>query len=606
MTSFFFTPHHDGSELYCSNSAPSLGETVSLRVAVHDSWAPARVVLRQSDSGEAFLGDAKRVETSHGWHWFEAELRMANPIVNYRWFIESDNKTSIWLNSAGAHSIDRPDSEDYRLVACKPPPAWSTGAVMYQIFPDRFSRSAKGSENELPEWAEAADWDEEVSGRGPGTAEQLFGGDLDGIASRLDYLESLGIEVIYLTPFFPARSNHRYDASSFEEVDPVLGGNEALERLVMLAHQKGFKVLGDLTSNHSGAAHEWFIEASQNPDSPERDFYYFREDGSYESWFGVPSLPKFNWASPELRNRFIQNKDSVVAKWLSKPYELDGWRIDVANMTGRFEAQDMFEEIGSEIRSRMDQINPDTLLIAEYTSDASMQVTGQSWQSAMTYSNFSKPVLRWLARADAETEQTHLGPGRLGITANEVVETYQFFNAAFPWNVRLHNMNALDTHDTPRFKTLAEPGMQFVGAGLQFTLPGIPAIFAGDELGLSGWNGENSRTPMPWDGERETDPELLDFYRQLITLRKKNPVLKTGSMRWLYASEETLVFVREDEHASVIVCASRFGGAQVRLPVSSLLHQGEPSNIFGGSDLSTVGGDYLISPEKADIQIWKI
>lgn len=606
MSQFFYNPHHDGSALYYSESNPALGKKVTLRIAVHESWKCSRVLLRQSDSGEAFLVAAELVETRGRWQWYQAQLRMANPLVNYRWFIEKSDGNSQWLNATGVHSIDRPDSEDFRIAVSQPSPEWATGAVMYQIFPDRFSRSHEANQRPTPDWALSAKWDEEVIGEGPGTGEQFFGGDLKGIANKLDYLASLGVEIIYLTPFFPARSNHRYDASSFDEVDPLLGGNQALADLVQAAHEKGFKVMGDLTSNHSGSAHEWFIEASKNPESVERNFYYFNKDGSYESWFGVPSLPKFNWQSSELRKRFIKNSDSVVAEWLQKPYELDGWRIDVANMTGRFRDQDMFQEIGSEIRERMNDINPDTLLMAEYTSDASMQVTGQSWQSAMTYSNFSKPVLRWLARADAETEQTHLGPGPLGISGQQVAETYQAFIAAFPWAVRLHNMNALDTHDTPRFKSLALPGMQKIGAAMQFTIPGIPTIFAGDELGLSGWNGESSRTPMPWEGERKTDSELTDFYKQLITLRKSNEVLKTGSMRWIYASPETLIFTRENEQHSMLICASRRGELGIEVPVDALVQTGSNQNLLGGKNLEASGGRYQIDLVAGDIQIWRI
>lgn len=602
---FFHVPHHDGSELYCSTSHPNLGETVVLRVAVHDSWKCNRVLLRQSDSGEAFLSTSTFKESTNGWSWFEAELRMANPIVNYRWFIEKGDGSSFWLNATGVHSIDRADSEDFRIACSEEAPDWSTGAVMYQIFPDRFAKGDSG-DKPVPEWAIPADWGDEVIGSGPGTGEQFFGGDLEGIKDKLDYLADLGVEIIYLTPFFPARSNHRYDASSFDDVDPLLGGNEALASLVKSAHEMGFKVMGDLTSNHSGAAHEWFIEAKQNPDSVERTFYYFNDDGSYESWFGVPSLPKFNWSSSELRNRFIRNANSVVAKWLSEPYHLDGWRIDVANMTGRFAEQDMFQEIGSDIRNRMSEINPDTFLMAEYTSDASMQINGSNWQSAMTYSNFSKPVLRWLAREDAETERTHLGPGQLCIPAKQVVETYQGFIAGFPWGVRLRNMNALDTHDTPRFKFLVKPGMQRIGAAIQFTIPGMPTIFAGDELGLTGWNGENSRTPMPWDGERETEPELVDFYRNLIYLRKQIPTLRTGSMRWLYASDETLVFVREDENHSVLVCASRAGEDGIQIPIDSILHRGEVNTLLGDHDLPIVDGSYSIVVNSCEVSIWRI
>ncbi len=175
-----------------------------------------------------------------------------------------------------------------------------------------------------------------VEGAGPRTPYQFYGGDLGGIIEKLDHIQQLGADVIYLTPFFPARSNHRYDASTFASVDPLLGGDQALVELVEAAHARGLKVMGDLTANHSGDAHEWFRRALAEPDSEEAGYYYFNDDHTgYESWYGVPSLPKLNWTSEGLRERFVLADDSPVARWLKPPFNLDGWRIDVGNMTGR-------------------------------------------------------------------------------------------------------------------------------------------------------------------------------------------------------------------------------------------------------------------------------
>ncbi len=156
------------------------------------------------------------------------------------------------------------------------------------------------------------------------------------MTEKLDHLVELGVNLLYLTPVFPAASNHRYDASSFLSVDPLLGGDEAYIRLIEAAHERGIRVIGDLTSNHSGDRHEWFLSALGNPAAPAEEFYYFTDEGNteYVSWLGYPTLPKFNWASEKLRERFIDGPDSVVAKWLKPPYNTDGWRIDVANMTG--------------------------------------------------------------------------------------------------------------------------------------------------------------------------------------------------------------------------------------------------------------------------------
>ena len=181
----------------------------------------------------------------------------------------------------------------------------------------------------------------------PARSQQFYGGDLDGVIDKLDHLVSLGVDLLYLTPVFPAASNHRYDAASFDRVDPLLGGDEAYIRLIEAAHARGIRVIGDLTSNHSGDTHEWFRAAHGNPGAPEQEFYYFTDAGNteYVSWLGYESLPKFDWSSRELRDRFVEGEDSVVARWLKPPFGTDGWRLDVANMTGRLGAVDLNPEV---------------------------------------------------------------------------------------------------------------------------------------------------------------------------------------------------------------------------------------------------------------------
>jgi alpha-glucosidase len=181
----------------------------------------------------------------------------------------------------------------------------------------------------LPDWAIPCAWDDPVVGRGPQTPYQVYGGDLDGIAERLDHVQSLGANTVYLTPIFPARSSHRYDAAAFDAVDALLGGDRALHRLADAVHDRGMRLPGDITTNHCGATHPWFTAAAASPGAPEREMFYFGQSG-YESWLGVESLPKFNWASEELRRRFFAGPQSVAARWLDA---FDGWRVDVANMT---------------------------------------------------------------------------------------------------------------------------------------------------------------------------------------------------------------------------------------------------------------------------------
>ena len=610
---FSLQPHHDGSALYIANQKPKLLEKVKVRVRVHPKFEAqigklAKVIIRQSENGEAFLqAPAKIVKSNDGWIWFEATLTMYNPSIYYRWCFVTENDDVYWLNTLGFSDMEQPDINDFRINVWNSGATWGPGTIMYQIFPDRFARSAQAAKHKLPEWAVAKGWGEEVTGTGYPTSEQFFGGDLWGVIEHLDHLKKLGVTMIYLTPFFPAGSNHRYDASSFTKVDPLLGGDKALIALVEAAHKMGLKVIGDLTSNHSGDKHEWFQAAYNKPGAPESDFYYFSEKNSkYESWWGVPSLPKFNWNSAELRKRFIQGKTSVVAKWLKAPYNLDGWRIDVANMTGRIWDQDMSKDVARVVRSTMQEVKPNTILLGEYTGDPGFEVQGDGWQGAMTYANFTKPLWRWMANPENKGFLTYMGIGARVLDGKQFVETHKRFIASFPWHVRQQNMNALDTHDIPRFKTFTRKGAQRVGAGLQFTFPGIPVVWAGDEFGLDGFNGENSRTPMPWNNERPHDTSMIETYAQLAAIRKQNPALIDGAMRFLYASKEAIVFVREHKKQSVLVVATRGKDDNIKFDASSVFGLDQAVNLFGGGKLKVGKKNAHLPGDKMSINIWSL
>lgn len=610
-------PHHDGSALYVPNQSPKVLDVLKIRVRIHKALGTVKEVrVRYSESGEAFPSPPMKViKREGGWSWYETKITMHNPKTNYRFMIVLASGETLWLNTQGLHSLNQPDINDFRLNTFASAPKWGQSAIMYQIFPDRFARSKHADEHKTPSWAIAREWGDKVIGSGPGTSEQFFGGDLWGVIEHLDHLKKLGVNLVYLTPIFPARSNHRYDASSFAEVDPLLGGGKAFAALIEAAHKQGMRVIGDLTSNHSGVGHEWFKAAHKKPSAKESDFYYFSEKNhKYESWFGVPSLPKFNWKSRELRKRFIEGPSSVVAKWLKAPYKMDGWRIDVANMTGRIREEDMYLEVAQVIRKTMVDINPDTIMLGEYTGDAAFEVQGDGWQGAMTYSNFTKPVWRWFYNEDKKSRPKgaeglpgfSMWDGAQKAGGRELVQSYTQFIAGFPWHVRLHNMNPLDTHDIPRFKTYAIKGAQKVAAGLQFTFPGIPVIWAGDEFGLDGFNGEESRTPIPWNNERPHDTKMIDTYAALAKIRRTNSALNDGSMRFVYASDEAIVFVRENGKQSILVAATRGTDNKIVLPRDVVANIAKAENLFGGGKLTLTSTSVKVPGDKLSLNIWRL
>lgn len=579
-------PHHDGSPLHVSNPYPALGETVRARLRVPHGFGPLkRVMTRSNPDREPRFRDAALVASAGGWDWWEAPVTVENPVHSYRWLVIREDGKAFWINATGLHETETLDTEDFKLAIHPAPPAWLQSTVLYQLFPDRFARSDAADERPAPDWAIPAQWSEPVDVVPPGRSQQFYGGDLDGVIEKLDHLEGLGVTVIYLTPIFAGRSNHRYDAANFLEVDPLLGGDEALIRLVEAAHDRGMRVIGDLTTNHCGDGHEWFQAALGHPDAPESEFFYWlnEEHTEYVSWLGVPSLPKFNWASAELRRRFIEGPDSVVGRWLRAPYGLDGWRIDVANMTGRYLDDDFNQEVRRTIRRTMEQINPDTILLGESTNDAASDYQGDAWHGAMTYANFTRPVWGWLSAPHSPSTYFGQPVGEIpAYTGEQLVHAHRRFAAGFPWRTRIGTMNALDTHDVPRFATAALPGSVPVALGMSVTFLGIPVIWAGDEFGLTGEDGEASRTPLPWGAP---DEESLALYRSLIALRRAHPALNDGGMRWIHISDDVLVYVREHHEEAVLVVASRAAYA-LRLPLNAVVGADVATVLFGPGELA--------------------
>lgn len=616
-------PHHDGSALSVSNLAPALGDVVAVRLRVPVGYGDlAAVRTRSNPDHEPEWTDARHLGTVHGWDWWEAPITVRNPRHGYRWMLQHRGGAVEWLNQTGIHRLETLDAEDFALVANPAPPAWLYDSVLYQVFPDRFARSERADERETPEWAIPAQWGDPVDPVMPARSQQFYGGDLDGVIEKLDHLTSLGVNLLYLTPVFPAASNHRYDAASFDRVDPLLGGDDAYVRLVEAAHARGIRVIGDLTSNHSGDSHEWFQAALHNPGAPEQELYYFTDDANseYVSWLGYASLPKFDWSSDELRTRFVTGEESVLAKWVNPPFNADGWRIDVANMTGRLGHVDLNDDVRRLLHRTLREIAPDAILLGESTNDATSDLQGDGWHGAMTYPGFTRPVWGWLsepthepyltAEGDEVTEPWFFGQPVGGIpryTAQDFADAVVRFTAGIPWRVRLGNMQPLDTHDTARFATNAAPGTIPVAVGLSMTMPGLPVVFAGDEFGLTGADGESSRTPIPWGSENDAEvAERLGLYRDLIALRRSHPVLATGGFRWVHSDEHTVVFVRESAEESILVLATR-GDADAALPVDAVPGVERAEVLFGEASLAiTDDGAARLSVPGPAFAVWTV
>ena len=410
------------------------------------------------------------------------------------------------------------------------PPAFLREGVMYQIFPDRFCRSRAPRYTREDIYLHE-NWDEPPLAlfdprNGDTHSRDFFGGDLQGIISKLDYLQSLHVTVLYLNPIFLARSNHRYDTGDYTRIDPMLGTQADLTRLCEEAAKRGMRVLLDGVFNHTGDDSLYFnrygrydsVGAYQSPDSPYAGWFTFeRFPDKYKCWWGVDTLPEVNKNNEDYR-RFILAEDGVARRWMRAGTA--GWRLDVAD-----ELPTAFLEA---FAAAMRACKPDCILLGETWGDAGRLVSANRLDSAMNYL-FRDAAAAWLAK-DA------LSASEFGCRLNRAL-------ALYPNETNLRMYNLLDSHDTARFLYEAggDKARLRLAAALQMTFPGSPAIFYGDEVGLSGPNDPGCRMAMQWDEEQQ-DTWLLRWYRRLIQLRLASDSLTGGDFHTVLADDAANVY----------------------------------------------------------------
>ena len=478
--------------------------------------------------------------------------------------------------------------EARRDPAARPGPDWVRDAVFYQIFPDRFATSVR-----VPKPGTMERWD------APPTSHGFKGGDLLGIAEHLDELRELGITALYLTPVFASASNHRYHTYDYELVDPLLGGDAALRELLDSAHARGMRVVLDGVFNHASRGFWPFHHVLENgAASPYRDWFLLNSDvqagrrgliaypGSaeieaaerlqsgneakagadmasdaaapeapigttamhrllgYKAWWDMPALPKLNHANPEVREYLYR----VAEGWLR--FGIDGWRLDVP--------QEITEPgFWEEFRRRCLAVNPEAYIVGEIWTPAPEWLAGDRFDAVMNY-----PL--------AEAILSFTGAGRLDVDL--VATTHEFslhvrdadgpdfgrrladVMATYPADVTSLQLNLLDSHDTPRFLSLAggDATALRLAALIQMTLPGAPCIYYGDEVGLAGRADPDCRRSYPWDVARQ-DRGLRDFIAGLTAMRHAHAVLRRGRFQVLAAEGSAVAYGLFGADTSMVV-----------------------------------------------------
>lgn len=443
-------------------------------------------------------------------------------------------------------------------------PDWVQDAIFYQIFPDRFAKSAQNPNGLLT----FEPWDS------PPTVHGFKGGDLYGVAERLDYLKDLGITALYLNPIFASASNHRYHAFDYYNVDPLLGGNDAFRELLEKAHKKNIRVILDGVFNHASRGFWQFHHVLENGiGSPYQDWFYFDTDRlhgrrrwgaypgtgelhalqngedslkaiGYRSWWNLPALPKFNIETPAVREFLFD----VAEYWIK--FGADGWRLDVAT-----EIDD--DSFWREFRNRVRKINPEAYIVAEIWHESHRWLQGDQFDAIMNY-DVTRPIIAFFSNGKLDLKVLHQQSNYNGI--HHGIDAHEFANqidhnlGLYKKDVTYSQLNLLDTHDTPRFlscvsgdKTSLKLAWLFL-----FAYPGAPCIYYGDEIGVDGEHDPFSRKSFPWD-ENKWDKGLLNYAKEVVALRTKNPALRRGDYKRLWSANGVYAFSRTHEGKTLVV-----------------------------------------------------
>jgi cyclomaltodextrinase len=422
-------------------------------------------------------------------------------------------------------------------------PAWVRDAVFYQIFPDRFASS-----EQVPKPANLERWD------APPTVYGFKGGDLIGVADRLDYLQDLGITAIYFTPIFQSAANHRYHTFDYYQVDPILGGNEAFRRLLDEAHRRNIRVVLDGVFNHASRGFFQFYNILENgPASPYVDWFivksyplrpYHAPKGQqgYEAWWNLPALPKLDTRTAAVRE-FLWN---VATYWVE--FGADGWRLDVPG-----EIDD--DEFWREFRRRVRAVNPEAYIVGELWNDAQRWLQGDQFDAVMNYP-FTRACLGFcVGDSLLRSEVSKSGYGRIDtLDAEQFAAEIDRILSLYPREVTEVQLNLLGSHDTPRFKTLArgDNSAYRLATLIQMTYPGAPCIYYGDEIGMEGGHDPGCRASFPWD-EAKWDQDLRSYVQRCVALRKAHPALRRGDLVWLFAGQGMLGYGRRLRSDVVLV-----------------------------------------------------
>ncbi|MBR1741099.1 MAG: alpha-glycosidase [Lachnospiraceae bacterium] len=610
---FLASVYSDGTRMFVSNPTPELFETVKISIRFLADAPVKRVLIRSVPNGTERYDEAVKTKVEKGLCYFTADFKVTEYHMNYQFHLVCDD-VIYFYTQAGITTYIPDHTYDFKLLADYRQPDWVKGAVFYQIFPERFANG--NTENDVqtgeyeyqgaksyryPKWEDVPLPPEE------GRAVDFYGGDLDGIRAKIPYLKDLGVTAIYINPIFTAFSTHKYDCCDYFHVDPHFGGDEALERLCQAVHENDMKIILDISINHTGIEHHWIHE--------EKPYYFKREDGSYQGWFDVPTLPVLDYRSEELRDVIYRGKDAVLRKWLRPPYQVDGWRFDVADVFARNNEVQLSDELWPEICAAIREENPDAFIIGEDWGDCGKYLQGNLWNTPMNYFGFGRVIRQFLGLPDLYLERNEiLNAVPYQMTAEDVAGRTEEHYAKIPSVIADCQMNLFDSHDIARIHNYETVSFeQWKSAVIaQFFWRGIPCIYYGDEVAIDGytWHDAGFRYPMPWGDLSEEGQKHLALYKKMIALRKEHSAFSEGSSMMLHAEDRMLVLSRFSEKATYIaVISMEDTEKRVSIPLS-FVGAKEPvgSEDYFGESLKgqAVDGGYLFDVKPFGAYVFEV
>lgn len=604
----------DGTSDYVIPAEPGIHEKVRLRFRTARDDAQEVCLI---SGGEAL--QMQKISSGEVFDYYETEVQLTDTMFVYYFRIKSESEELCYHRcGVSEHPVEY---YNFRIMPGFSTPAWAKGAVMYQIFVDRFCNGDPSNDVEDGEYVyigepvcKVKDWNEFPAAM---DIRRFHGGDLQGVLDKLDYLEELGVEVIYFNPLFVSPSNHKYDIQDYDYIDPHYGviiedggevlpegekdntratkyqkrtgdirnleaSNRLFAKLVEEMHTRGMRVILDGVFNHCGSFNKWMDRegiyepqpeyekgAYVSAQSPYRDFFHFfdeREEAwpynkNYDGWWGHDTLPKLNYEDSPTLEEYILN---IGKKWVSPPYNADGWRLDVAADLGYSnEYNHIFWE---NFRKAVKSANPQALILAEHYGDPGEWLQGDEWDSVMNYDAFMEPLTWFLTGMEKHSDERRTD---LWGNADNFVNTMNHFMASMLTPSLQVAMNELSNHDHSRFLTrtnhivgrvaqlgskAAEEGINLAvmreAVAVQMTWVGAPTVYYGDEAGVCGFTDPDSRRTYPWGQENR---ELVEFHKEMIRIHKREKPLRTGSLKMLSWSSNVLAYARFQEGEQIIV-----------------------------------------------------